>query len=241
MNRRDVVRQVIDLADDLSAIAAPASVTHPLAELCRAARLTFGAAAVSVSRRSGSDLVYEAADGAGASEIVGRRLPIDRGVAGYVVQAGQAISVDQVRNDPRFARDVAESTGYVPTSLLAVPITTLDDVVGVLSVLDRSSDGGPRDVLQVASAFAAVAAPLLGLADRLDRFGPVLLRAVAETSGDGSLAEALERIVARTPADEPTQIAMQLARARELSPAAGDTAARMLEEFVSFAARRRRR
>ena len=45
-----------------------------------------------------------------------------RGIAGYAFSTGQPLAVADVAQDPRFDRTVAESTGYVPRSLLATPL-----------------------------------------------------------------------------------------------------------------------
>ena len=45
--------------------------------------------------------------------------------------------IEDVQNDPRFASDVAEDTGYVPKGLMAAPLLHEEGALGVLSVLDR--------------------------------------------------------------------------------------------------------
>jgi hypothetical protein len=45
-----------------------------------------------------------------------------------------------VADSPEFARDAAESTGYVPHSIMAAPLIRDGDCVGVLEVLDRDSE-----------------------------------------------------------------------------------------------------
>src|SRR5689334_22612144 len=51
--------------------------------------------------------------------------------------SGQPVAVRDVRTDARFAQDIAESTGYVPTMILAAPFfDTGGEVVGVLEVHD---------------------------------------------------------------------------------------------------------
>ena len=104
------------------------------------ARRAFGAAACSVALLDddGEHLVFRAAEGDGAAEVLGLRLPVSIGIAGWAVSSGQPIAVDHVQQDPRFARDVAESTGYVPRTILAAPLETADSVLGVLEVLDRT-------------------------------------------------------------------------------------------------------
>ena len=48
--------------------------------------------------------------------------------------SGQPIAVRDVETDARFARDVAESTHYVPTSILAAPLFDEEgEAAGVLS------------------------------------------------------------------------------------------------------------
>lgn len=118
----------------------PGTADELLTSAVALARRAFGAAACSVALLDddGEHLVFSAAEGDGASEVVGLRLPVSRGIAGWVVSSGQPIAVDQVQRDPRFARDVAESTGYVPRTILAAPVETADSVLGVIEVLDRT-------------------------------------------------------------------------------------------------------
>ena len=145
-------------------------LTADLTAACTAARLAFGAGSVSIAvvTPAGSELPvdhlrYVAADGRGAEGILGVRLPAGKGIASYVAATGQALVVDHVVDDARFARDVAERTGYLPATLLAVPITDRDgQVLGVLSVLDRGNGAG--DALALGSAFAATVAPLMARA-----------------------------------------------------------------------------
>jgi GAF domain-containing protein len=82
-----------------------------------------------------------------------------------VVSSGQPIAVQDVRADPRFAADVAESTGYVPRSILAAPLTASGEPVGVIEVLDRSPLDG-RDDMDLLARLAAQAALALELVDR---------------------------------------------------------------------------
>jgi signal transduction protein with GAF and PtsI domain len=122
-----------------------------LTSIVAATRDRLGAAACSVALLDGNQLEFRAADGAGAAQVIGMRLPVGRGLAGYVVASGQAIAVAEVRRDQRFDIETAESTGYVPSSILAVPVEDDEGPMGVLEVLDRQS--GPRD-MDVAAAAA---------------------------------------------------------------------------------------
>ena len=134
-----------------------------LRDVCTASRAVMGAAAVSVAVVARNGLEYVAADGAGATEIVGTVLTGGRGLASFVAATGQALVIGRVDADPRFARDVAEHTGYVPTAMLLVPILAADgEVGGVLSVLDRAATTlGDTDALAVAGRFADIAGHLV--------------------------------------------------------------------------------
>jgi putative methionine-R-sulfoxide reductase with GAF domain len=137
------------------------SGTNLIEAVVRAGAGVFEAAAASIALtdRPTGELVYQAAWGAGANEIVGVRLPPGVGIAGSVVAGGEGVAVPDCRNDPRFAAQIAAGTGYVPNTMLVVPLKQGDGhVVGVLSILDRR-DGGAydqRDVMR-AESFAELA------------------------------------------------------------------------------------
>lgn len=104
-----------------------------------AVRGLFDAAACScaLATAEGSGLVFVAADGAGAEQILGVELPVGRGLVGWAAMSGQPVSISDVGSDARFARDVAETTAYVPTTILAAPFFDAGgEVLGVLEVLD---------------------------------------------------------------------------------------------------------
>jgi hypothetical protein len=110
-----------------------------LRSLCAVTRWCFGAAAVSIAVVDDDGLSYVAADGVTGDAIVGTRLRSGHGIAGFVAATGQSITVHDLEHDPRFARDVAERVGYVPTSMQCVPFhDDAGDVAGVISLLDRS-------------------------------------------------------------------------------------------------------
>jgi len=101
----------------------------------------FGAAAASVFllEQETGDLVFEAVAGEGEALLPGTRFPSGTGVVGWTAQCGQPLVVDDVSDSPLFSREAAESTGYVPRSIMAAPLFHDGDCIGVLEVLDRGS------------------------------------------------------------------------------------------------------
>lgn len=127
----------------------------------------FGAAAASIALidETTGELVYQSAWGAGAREIVGVRLPPGAGIAGEVVQTATGEAVPDCRSDPRFAARIAQGTGYVPYTMLLVPLTRRGKAIGALSILDRRDGRAYRnDDLEPASLFADLALKALDVA-----------------------------------------------------------------------------
>lgn len=120
-------------------------MTAPLDELLPAivalTRDLFGARACSIMRHDAAshELVFEAVAGEGEGSLEGSRIPAGTGLAGWVLASEEPIAVADVRRDPRFARDVAEQTGFVPTRMIVYPLLAQERSLGVLSVLDHDA------------------------------------------------------------------------------------------------------
>jgi hypothetical protein len=128
--------------------------------IVRAAAGVFGAAAASIALadRVTDEIVYQAAWGAGAREIVGVRLPPGTGIAGSVIARGEADAVKDCRTDERFAAQIAAGTGYVPYTMLVVPLKRGEQAIGALSILDRrDGQNYGADDMERAALFAELA------------------------------------------------------------------------------------
>jgi GAF domain-containing protein len=156
------------------------------------------------------ELVFEAVAGEGADTLVGQRFPSSTGVAGWVLVTRQPLVVDDLTKDTRFSREAAESTGYVPRGLMAVPLLSEDNALGVLEVLDRPQNSAftlaEMDLLGLFGNQAAIALELLQRARRaraaldgeteLARFAARLEDAPEETRAAGlELLRSLERLL----------------------------------------------
>jgi GAF domain-containing protein len=154
------------------------------------ARAIFSARASSIMLFdiASDELVFEAVSGEGA-ELLGRRIPKDTGIAGWVVGARDPIVVEDVERDPRFAADFARDAGYVPRGIMAAPLLLEDEVLGVLSILDRPQRASlslmELDLLGLFAHQAAVALELFEAGRRAE----------AALRGDGELAS-LARLAA---------------------------------------------
>ena len=142
------------------------------------------------------ELVFEAVAGEGSETLIGQRIPSSTGIAGWVLVTRQPLVLEDVTQDPRFAHDVAETTGFVPQGLMAVPLLHEEDAVGVLEVLDRPEQARfSLEEMELLGLFANQAAISLDLLGRARRAKAVL------EDGDTD-AVALARLAARLDALE---------------------------------------
>jgi transcriptional regulator with GAF, ATPase, and Fis domain len=76
-------------------------------------------------------------------ELPALRLPVGRGIAGWVWRTGEAVRIDDASQDEHFDPSVDRETGYTTRSILAVPIREEGSgpVRGVVQVLNREGGG----------------------------------------------------------------------------------------------------
>jgi signal transduction protein with GAF and PtsI domain len=150
-----------------SSLAGAAVYDELLQSIIETARAIFAAQASSIILydEASDELVFRAATGAEGSSLIGRRFPAGEGIAGYVLRSRDPLILEDVTEDPRFARDIAESTGYVPRGLMAVPLLRGERTLGVLQVLDRASSGFKLAEMDVLALFARQAAIALDIVE----------------------------------------------------------------------------
>ncbi len=83
------------------------------------------------------ELVFEAAAGEAGQKLIGIRLKIDQGVAGWVARTGKSLIVADVSKDPRFYDGVDKKTKFTTKSILCVPMKSRDKIIGVVEVVNK--------------------------------------------------------------------------------------------------------
>jgi GAF domain-containing protein len=175
------------------------------------ARAIFVAQATSIALvdEAAAELHFAAAAGEGRETVLGLRFPMHEGLAGSVIMTGEPLMVDDLTRDPRFARRIAEGSGYVPTAMMLAPLLRGERTLGVLSVLDRGrTERTTLQELDLLVRFADQAALAVGLGEAAQRAAGVLegeadndAGAVARLAGavgalEGERREAALRLVA---------------------------------------------
>jgi len=202
------------------ALGAEESYRDLLQSIVEVARAIFGARASSIflhDERT-DELVFEAVAGEGAEELLGRRFPSSTGIAGWVLVTRQPLVVEELADDPRFAREAAESTGFVPKGLMAVPLLHEERALGVLEVLDRPQQAAfSLQEMALLGLFANEAAIALDLLQRARDVRNVL-------EDEGGEAAAVAGFVAKLSEASPERreaVLRLLAVIEELLPSPG--------------------
>ena len=123
-------------------------------------------------------------------------MPPGQGIVSFVAASGTALVVADVGADPRFARQVAERTGYVPTTILAAPLVGAHDVVGVTEVLDPTLR--VRDI-ELLGAFGVLLAGMLRPAPE-GRLAAAVATVARQPRAEQDLAADLLDVLARSAA-----------------------------------------
>src|SRR5687768_4557862 len=170
----------------------PAGLERILRSVVDATAELFEAEAASIALvEPDGRLRFRVAAGKRGQGVVGMTVEPGQGVAGYVAATGLPLALADAAADPRFGRATAQATGYLPKSLLAVPLELEDRVIGVLEVLDRRGDR-PFDLGDVSRAgiFARQAAVAIDAGRVEQGVGRLLFDALARLAAAGPFAAA---------------------------------------------------
>ncbi len=206
------------------------------------------AASIALFESDPDRLEFRVAAGERGAGAVGLTVPPTQGIAGYVYSTGQALALSDVANDPRFNRDAAEQTGYVPRSIAAAPLLDEHGTVGVLQVLDKhSSPTFSLQDMELLAVFAGQATVAIAAA-RVQRDTTRLLGSVLSDIGPEMAADEVNALVASATAgldaedDTPFwRLVAQVDRLRGLTDRETELVADILEVVAAHAERTRRR
>jgi PAS domain S-box-containing protein len=132
-----------------------ATIIREIQDLLKADR-----AAVLLRDPISDDLVFAAAAGENSEKLIGTRLSINHGIAGWVARERQSALVPEAYQDPRFWGSADARTGYLTRSVVAVPIKYRGAGWGVIEAINKR-DGvfseRDREMLEALAGSAAIA------------------------------------------------------------------------------------
>jgi signal transduction histidine kinase len=105
-----------------------------------------------------NDLVFTTVASPDAETLIGTRVPLSEGIAGWVMQERQPVLVDDVQHDSRFYDRIDTVTGMTTQSLLAVPLIYKNEVIGVIEVVNKGEPKFKQHDLKMLEALTSSAA-----------------------------------------------------------------------------------
>lgn len=143
---------------------------HPETNILRLLDQILQAALSSIQAEDGSlllvdeetqELSFVVVHGSVRTKLVGHRIPLGEGIAGWVAQYGEPVIVPNVQTDPRFSPSIDQAFKFKTRSLLCVPIIFMNRVLGVIQALNKNDYkefvDGDLILLNVVAQLAAAA------------------------------------------------------------------------------------
>lgn len=107
------------------------------------------------------ELEFQLATGDGAKEVKGYSLKPGQGIAGWVVEHGQPVAIEDVETDDRFHAGVDEKTGMKTHNVICVPILLQGKIIGVLEAINLPADVVSDEQVQLMMGIAGLAGTAL--------------------------------------------------------------------------------
>ncbi|MBN1993232.1 MAG: GAF domain-containing protein [Anaerolineae bacterium] len=99
--------------------------------------LDVAAASVALRDDENQEVWFAAASGEGSQAVIGLRMPLGQGLAGWVADQGEAVIVPDVYADTRFFAEVDKTSGFTTQSILCVPLQTKGRTIGAIEVMNK--------------------------------------------------------------------------------------------------------
>jgi len=127
------------------------------------------AASVALLDEKTGELVFRVAVGKAAKDVMGLRLPLGQGIAGWVVQTGKPALVPAANSDERFYSGVDEDTDFHTQTMLAVPIEVEGRTIGVIEAINPAAGSFDEDAQRSLFSVTDLAAAAIRNADLYER------------------------------------------------------------------------
>ena len=131
-----------------------------------------------------NELYFITARGLKGKEAKEIRVPMGKGIVGWVAKHGKPLLVADVRKDPRWFKGVDKKTKFVTRSIIAVPLISRGKIIGVAEVLNKRQNQHfnkiDLEMFQSLSNQIAIAIENASLYKALDELFLSSIRAIVE-------------------------------------------------------------
>lgn len=199
LRRANIMTAVAQSAAAISASLQLDDVLQTILEQTTQA-LEVEAVSLALVESEGKDLVFRAATGERSKQVLGLRIKVGQGVAGWVAKEGKGIVVQDAQKDPRFYTKVDQTTGYTTRAIACAPIRAKDKVIGVIEALNPLAGSFANDALPVLDGIGNLAGTAIERAQLFDQMESARTRyrelfedsvdAILVTDWEGNIIEA---------------------------------------------------
>src|SRR5262249_57610499 len=83
------------------------------------------------------DLVIHVATGEPGEQVERRHVPPGKGIAGAVLESGEATVISDAKSDPRFYGVMDQATGFETKNMLALPLKVRHQTICVTQLINK--------------------------------------------------------------------------------------------------------
>ena len=153
--------------DRLNMLIEASKIVNSAIEIDKLLGLILEAASRSIDADRGTLYLLDTATGelwskvAQGNNIVEIRLPVGKGLAGYVAKTGEIVNITDAYKDPRFNPEIDKKSGYKTHNVLCMPMRDKDGkIFGVFQFLNKREgpfDSGDESFIDALSVHASIA------------------------------------------------------------------------------------
>lgn len=107
------------------------------------------------------ELYFEVATGEKGERLKEIRLKAGEGIAGWVVETGEPVIINDVREEPHFFKAADNASSYETRSMVAVPVRAGKRIVGVLQAVNKLEGDFTAEDLEMLTSLALQVGPAI--------------------------------------------------------------------------------
>jgi NtrC-family two-component system sensor histidine kinase KinB len=116
-----------------------------------------------------NELVWQVAEGVGAKEIIGLRMPANVGLSGWVMQHGEPALVRDTRLDDRFSQKADLRTGTKTRAMICAPMQFKSEALGTIQAINPVEGSFTDEDLDLLVKLATIASSAIANAQQFAR------------------------------------------------------------------------
>lgn len=164
-------RVMTAVAESAAVITATLDLDEVLYRILEQISLALNTVVVSLAliTPDGRELEFRASTLRGKTSVVGLRLPIGRGIAGWVAQEGRGVVIADAYQHPRFYAEIDRLTLFQTRAVACAPIRSRGQVIGVLEAINPRQGSFAPDALLVLTGIGSLAGTAIRHAQLFER------------------------------------------------------------------------